>query len=1198
MIKSMWLTNVHFYLILSWCIRTSGTCYFRVIGFKMSSYGSSSNDSDILNEQSLPVDLQSKNVISSPFSISPIPSSNGLIKSLQPKNYTNGVSQPEPFVFITEQPQQRGFRFRYECEGPSHGGLQGTKSERSRKSYPAIKIENYTGAARVVVSLVTDEKTPRPHAHKLVGTNCKDGLCTVELKANPEYINFPNLCILHVTRKKLIDVLTERNVDTIKLNKKLKANNMNFEPQITDDDERTAKQQAEEQSKNMQLNVVKLCFQVFLRNPDGTFSKMLTPVVSQAIYDSKSPGASALKICRMDKYGGCCSGNEEVFLLCEKVQKDDIQVRFVEQNGDGSVKWEAYGNFGPLDVHRQYAIVFKTPAYWNTNIDKPVNVLIMLQRKSDQEVSEPKAFTYFPQNRDKDNIASKKRKRIPLDGYEFGGEGGLGGTDMGGDGGGMGHSGGNGGMVQGLMGGNIGNSANIMMLQNDVILQIPIPTLVEEAVREDYENRNRVLDSHRLRATIKNGSSPMSSCSDPWMMTEDLDIEVDAAIMPTTPRFEDDSSHTQQKSSKSFPDLKSAPTKLPGKAGGLQETKLPSQMKTVQQVSVEWLDSGVSVEEKKLSVTSKDEMKDVEVCKTSSSDDHSDSEAKVEFGGSEGVKSDEGFSETSEEAGIRGQQHFNTTLKSHTTQKVANSTELYSANCSKITETVRKVTGRVAERTVAALTDFAETGDIRHLLLVQRHLLAVSNKNGDLPLHLAVINSQSQALKSLLDVMSTLPDAKRHINSLNLLRQTPLHLATVMHQDDMVEMLLHAGADPTVADRHGNTCAHLAVLNKSESCLKTLVKYLRPCQSKLDPFPELNYLNFDGYSPVHLASQMGCVELLKVLVFAQAQVDLPDGKSGKTALHHSVDNDDLPVASYLLLEAHADVNARCFDGNTALHIACARQLVGMVALLMTAGADMNCENEEIPDTDTGGEEGGIVDRRGLKPIDYADDNELILRILYGEPQIENTVGDNSDYLATQLSWMSLNLSSNLHQSLILASDTSHSLDSVDIDSKVRVQLSRLLDPPLLDKDVVALAKKLGFSNIIVRLESMRSSADSPTTFLLDYFEAVDGDLKKLKDSLLAIDRASFSSSLPLAPLTNSTLHSFVGAMTNSAMHSFVGAMTNSTMHSFVGAMTNSTMHSFVGAMTNSKMHSFVGAMTNSKMHSFVGAIVTNVNKYS
>ena len=47
----------------------------------------------------------------------------------------------------------------------------------------------------------------------------------------------------------------------------------------------------------------------------------------------------------------------------------------------------------------QYAIVFKTPAYYNANIDKAVNVMIMLQRRSDLEVSEAKAFTYYPQNK-------------------------------------------------------------------------------------------------------------------------------------------------------------------------------------------------------------------------------------------------------------------------------------------------------------------------------------------------------------------------------------------------------------------------------------------------------------------------------------------------------------------------------------------------------------------------------------------------------------------------------------------------------------------------------------------------------------------------------------------------------------------------------------------------------------------------------
>lgn len=48
----------------------------------------------------------------------------------------------------------------------------------------------------------------------------------------------------------------------------------------------------------------------------------------------------------------------------------------------------------------------------------------------------------------------------------------------------------------------------------------------------------------------------------------------------------------------------------------------------------------------------------------------------------------------------------------------------------------------------------------------------------------------------------------------------------------------------------------------------------------------------------------------------------------------------------------------------------------MVALLMTAGADVECENEEIPDPEVGGDEGQI-NRRGLKPVDYADDNEQV-----------------------------------------------------------------------------------------------------------------------------------------------------------------------------------------------------------------------------
>ncbi len=39
-----------------------------------------------------------------------------------------------------------------------------------------------------MVSLVTDEQVPRAHAHELVGKNCKNGICVVEMKGNNEMI--------------------------------------------------------------------------------------------------------------------------------------------------------------------------------------------------------------------------------------------------------------------------------------------------------------------------------------------------------------------------------------------------------------------------------------------------------------------------------------------------------------------------------------------------------------------------------------------------------------------------------------------------------------------------------------------------------------------------------------------------------------------------------------------------------------------------------------------------------------------------------------------------------------------------------------------------------------------------------------------------------------------------------------------------
>ncbi|XP_043991765.1 proto-oncogene c-Rel isoform X2 [Gambusia affinis] len=159
------------------------------------------------------------------------------------------------------------------------------------------------------------------------------------------------------------------------------------------------------QTEEYDLNVVRLCIQVFLQDETGHYTRRLNPIVTNPIYDNRAPNTAELRICRVNRNSGSVKGGDEIFLLCDKVQKDDIEVRFFSSNG-----WEARGSFSQADVHRQVAIVFKTPPYFNTNITESVTVHMQLRRPSDQEVSEPMDFRYLPENKDPYGYNEKKRK--------------------------------------------------------------------------------------------------------------------------------------------------------------------------------------------------------------------------------------------------------------------------------------------------------------------------------------------------------------------------------------------------------------------------------------------------------------------------------------------------------------------------------------------------------------------------------------------------------------------------------------------------------------------------------------------------------------------------------------------------------------------------------------------------------------------
>ncbi|XP_071886077.1 transcription factor RelB [Anas platyrhynchos] len=154
------------------------------------------------------------------------------------------------------------------------------------------------------------------------------------------------------------------------------------------------------------MNVVRICFQASYQDGAGR-TRMLSPVLSEPIFDKKSTNTSELRICRMNKESGPCTGGEELYLLCDKVQKEDIAVVFRKET------WEARADFSQADVHRQVAIVLKTPPYQQLELAEPVQVEVFLQRLTDSVCSEAFSFTYLPRQHDAYGVKVKRKRGMP-----------------------------------------------------------------------------------------------------------------------------------------------------------------------------------------------------------------------------------------------------------------------------------------------------------------------------------------------------------------------------------------------------------------------------------------------------------------------------------------------------------------------------------------------------------------------------------------------------------------------------------------------------------------------------------------------------------------------------------------------------------------------------------------------------------------
>ncbi|KAM7354586.1 NF-kappa-B inhibitor cactus isoform 1-T2 [Cochliomyia hominivorax] len=228
------------------------------------------------------------------------------------------------------------------------------------------------------------------------------------------------------------------------------------------------------------------------------------------------------------------------------------------------------------------------------------------------------------------------------------------------------------------------------------------------------------------------------------------------------------------------------------------------------------------------------------------------------------------------------------------------------------------------------------------------------NDDGDTPLHLACISGY-------VDVVAALIRMAPHPCLLNIPNdeaQTPLHLATLTAQPKIIRMLLIAGAEPTVRDRHGNTALHLACISGEEQCVRALTipisasevneahrlygyrandkSYLKCAQLPSD----LEIRNYDGERCVHLAAQAGFINILRILVLYGADINAREGKSGRTPLHIAIECCNEDLANYLLDDCQKlNLETATYAGLTAYQVACILNKSEMQNILEKRGAE-------------------------------------------------------------------------------------------------------------------------------------------------------------------------------------------------------------------------------------------------------------------
>jgi len=216
--------------------------------------------------------------------------------------------------------------------------------------------------------------------------------------------------------------------------------------------------------------------------------------------------------------------------------------------------------------------------------------------------------------------------------------------------------------------------------------------------------------------------------------------------------------------------------------------------------------------------------------------------------------------------------------------------------------------------------------------------------DGDTQLHIGVMEGFTDAVITLL---SLVPHPSI-LDFQNDMCQTALHLSILTKQPRIARRLVTAGARVDMRDKHGNTPLHLAAQLGDLPCVQALTMALsaaelQDCQLRYSPVAqslpqELDLLNYDGLAAIHLAASGGHCDVIRALYWLGTDLNISDGKGGRTPLHFAVEKNHTRAVHCLINDCKSNLEVETYGGFTPYQLASesnaklARDLIQMGAI--------------------------------------------------------------------------------------------------------------------------------------------------------------------------------------------------------------------------------------------------------------------------